>query len=239
MNKTVIKIIIYSVIILLVIGTGVGIYKRFLAEKKKQKILEKVDVIDKNLSEIETYLNTNYKNFNSSYESNNKLLEMELIEFGFEKYTPPPINSINDQIKIEVDTNTYIKEFPSTGQDLTNTIKFLEKTVNNLNRMRMAERKLANTVFTNTIVKVQTTKTNVVYLREEVKEQTKVKWFTYAFGAGFSYNGKSNTGVVLYDLTLHAMGFIYETFYVNLGVGYNYNLYYAPKFSIEMGIKIN
>lgn len=233
MEKYIKKIIIFSLIFFILIGLGIFLYKYINKEKKENQIIEKIDIIDENLNELEHDLITNTKHFNDNYYSNNQFLEMELEEFGFEKVEP--IQSFKDQIRINIDTNTYIKDFPTTGQDLTNTIKFLEKTINNLNQIRMNEKKLANTVFTNTIIKVQTTKTNIVYLKEEVKQQNKIDFIQWGIGGSFSFNGKSSTGVVLYDLTLDGTVIFLNSIYIQLGVGYMYDLYYYPKFSIGAG----
>lgn len=228
------KIIIVVLIIFLLLGAIIGGNKIVNGIKKKKQIVDKINTIGTDVNTIKTNLYKESENYSNKYITDNANLEELLKDNNFK--TLEEFANTNSNIIIQIDTNTYVKEFPQTIEEMSNTIIALQNTINKMNEIRKEDKVYITKIITNTIVKIETVQTNLESLKKDIVTYVNPKLFSYGIGVGFSFNGYTR-GEVLYDVSAHGTLYIYDTWYVGLEAGMSYNLSYNPKIGLFLGIK--
>lgn len=239
MDKTLKTVLI--VLFSLFIAGGIALigYKLYKSHKDKDKIFDRIDEIDKISKDFESSLSNDLINIENKYSNDifklKDFIENEDFELLIEELDEKQI-SIKEQVRIEIDTNVYVKEMPTNVAELQHLVRVLAKMYNEQNRMRMEDQNLYKQSISNSIQYVKVIQTNTVLLREEVKTYTKPKALSYGIGAGFNINSFTK-GEIYYDISIHGTLYIYDSMYFGINLGFGYHSIYYPSLGAHLGYK--
>ena len=239
MSKTLKTILIVFISIFILGGICIIGYKLYKSHRDKDKIIDKIDEIDKITKEFESSLSNDLMTIENKYSNDifqlKDFIENEDFELLIQKLETNKIE-IKEQVKIEIDTNTYVKEMPTNIAELQHLVRVLAKMNNEQNRMRMEDQILYKQSISNSIVYVKTIQTNTVTLREEVKTYMKPKMLSYGIGIGFNINSFTK-GEVYYDISVHGTMYIFDSVYFGINLGFGYHSLYYPSVGAHLGYK--